>query len=166
MQSGLDVVASLRRGTSLHRFEPLGGGLHVRFRIDPNRTGSSIDELAPACTDDSLYAGSTTAYSTAAQVRAGLSKQQPKSSRLPAPQAGSLSGSVDNGGPYVKVLVLYTSFAAQIVGSSIASQIQDQLNEANTAYASSGIQQTLVATSIQHIAFNEGTNETPASNSA
>lgn len=80
--------------------------------------------------------------------------------------AGSLSGSVDNGGPYVKVLVLYTSFAAQIVGSSIASQIQDQLNEANTAYASSGIQQTLVATSIQHIAFNEGTNETPESMAA
>ena len=68
--------------------------------------------------------------------------------------ASPVSASVNNGAPFIKVLVVYTSAAAagQV---NIVGAIQAAIDESNTVYSNSGIQQTLVIAGISQIAYNE-----------
>jgi hypothetical protein len=153
VQVGANVVANLRSGANLLRYEPLGDGLHVRFRVDHNKAGNHIDDEPAMLHADSVYASPyPAAFNFDASMSSGSGTAASTSSLVP--QFGSLSA-VDNGAPYVKVLAVYTSAAAQFLGSTTTAQVQGQIDETNTAYANSGIQATLLTTSVQQIAYTQ-----------
>jgi len=149
-----NVFATVHDAGRVVRYEPIGGGMHVRFtsRVRPGAQ-VEIDRQPPVMIDTTtrdVERDGAQLQTSAAGVAA-----QTATPRLLTPQ--SLA---DNGAPYIKVMFVYTpATLAFYVGSvsALTAAVNAQVDDANAAYASSGIQQTLLVTSIQPVSYVEGT---------
>jgi peptidyl-Asp metalloendopeptidase len=134
------LVGTVRVDTTAFYIEPLGDGLMAVSDIDVRRVPVVDDQVGPTILPDT---------SVVASVKSSGERSATRTLR-----ANPSATSVNNGAPYIKVLVVYTA-AAAAASSDIVGAVQAAVDEANTVYSNSGIQQTLLVAGISQIAYNE-----------
>jgi peptidyl-Asp metalloendopeptidase len=125
--------------------EPLGGGTHIRYKVDPRRLLPEHDPSVP-----------NGAESVGENVADPFGAPRIKAEGGTAGLLGGVTQSVvDNGAPYIKVLVVFTPEAAAAVGGSSAVDFWASIavDQANQSYLNSYVQQTLLLTSVMPVSY-------------
>ncbi len=132
--------------------EPLGGGTHIRYRINSRNLPPEHDPRSPNGAD-SVGASTMSAIDGVAIAPSSASAAMP---------LGGVQFALDNGAPYIKVLVVYTPEAAAAVGGSgnIDYWANLAVDQANQSYVNSYVQQTLLLTSAQPVSYSSAGKST------
>lgn len=128
--TGKGVTGTLRAGSAIYHFEPIGGGLHALIRAaafpngddSPDGPSGGLQELRAAPTRDA-----------------------------PVQQVGLATTSVS---PRIDVLVVYTQAVANAV-ADIQGLIQLAIDESNTSYANSSIALTVASVHSAQVTYTE-----------
>jgi peptidyl-Asp metalloendopeptidase len=143
---GTSFFGTIQDAERNYIIEPLGGGTHIRYRVDSRRL--------PPEHDPSMPNGAETVGEAVADT-AGGARLIPELSKAGLP-VGVAQSMLDNGAPYIKVLVVYTPQAAAQVGGSteVNYWANIAIDQANQSYLNSYVQQTLLLTQVTPVTYS------------
>jgi len=136
------VTGTLRSGSALHTFEPLGGGLEAIVRVDENKF--------PPEEPPSLDASPSVPGFQTPPPGAGINGVP----LWPEPSTGTPSCQPYQDPPCIDVMVVYTPAAAGAVGD-MAGLIQTAVDETNQSYANSSINASVRLVHEEQVDYSE-----------